>query len=79
MKAKNISRYTYQKTAFQGWRLCISRSGNVFTRYFSDRQYKDCRSSFRAAITLRNRILAELKKPGADPSRVLSRERWTDA
>ena len=35
---KNLTRFTYETTAFQGWRLCISRGGKTFMRYFSDKQ-----------------------------------------
>ena len=63
MKAKNISRYTYKKTAFQGWRLSIMRNGAQFTEYFSDKQYNnDHKESFRAAKTVRDEILGALKK-----------------
>jgi len=34
---KNLTRFTYKTTAFQGWRLCIARGGASFTRYFSDK------------------------------------------
>ena len=39
MKSKrNLTRFTYETTAFHGWRLCISRGGATFRRYFSDKQ-----------------------------------------
>ena len=50
MKSKrNLTRFTYETTAFQGWRLCISRGGSTFTRYFSDRQYGGARKALAAA------------------------------
>jgi len=50
MKSKrNLTRFTYETTAFQGWRLCISRGGTTFTRYFSDRQYGGARKALQAA------------------------------
>ncbi|MBQ3217781.1 MAG: hypothetical protein IJB33_02785 [Akkermansia sp.] len=67
MRAKNISRYTYKKTAFQGWRLALRRQGKQFVKYFADRQYEDCTAAFKAAVALRNAILKELKK-GTDPA-----------
>lgn len=67
MRAKNISRYTYKKTAFQGWRLALRRQGKQFVKYFADRQYEDSTAAFKAAVALRNEILKELKK-GAEPS-----------
>ena len=36
---KNLTRFTYETTAFQGWRLAISRGGTAFTKYFSDKAY----------------------------------------
>ena len=36
---KNLTRFTYETAAFQGWRLCISRSGTTFTRYFPDKHF----------------------------------------
>lgn len=50
MKSKrNLTRFTYESTAFQGWRLCISRGGATFTKYFSDKQYGGGRKSLEAA------------------------------
>ena len=36
---RNLTRFTYETTAFRGWRLCLSRAGTTFTRYFSDKKY----------------------------------------
>lgn len=36
---KNLTRFTYENTAFQGWRVCISRNGKTFVKYFSDKRY----------------------------------------
>ena len=59
MKSKrNLTRFTYETTAFQGWRLCISRSGSTFTRYFSDKQCGGPRKALKAAEAK----LAELKE-----------------
>jgi hypothetical protein len=59
MKSKrNLTRFTYETTAFQGWRLCISRGGTTFTRYFSDREFGGARKSLTAAEAK----LAELRK-----------------
>ncbi|MGE9271275.1 MAG: hypothetical protein ACQKBU_10770 [Verrucomicrobiales bacterium] len=49
MKSKrNLTRFTYESTAFQGWRLCISRGGSTFTKYFSDKQYGGARKALEA-------------------------------
>ena len=59
MKSKrNLTRFTYETTAFQGWRLCISRGGTTFTRYFSDRQH----GGPRKALTAAEKRLAELRE-----------------
>lgn len=58
MKSKrNLTRFTYEHTAFQGWRLCISRGGRTFTKYFSDKQYGGGRKALNAAEA----ALAEVK------------------
>lgn len=46
---KNLTRFTYETAAFQGWRLSISRAGTAFTKYFSDKQYGGEKKSLAAA------------------------------
>ena len=46
---KNLTRFTYEHTAFQGWRLCIARKGKVFIKYFSDKQFGGPRKALKAA------------------------------
>ena len=46
---KNLTRFTYENSAFEGWRLCISRAGTTFTRYFPDRKLGGARKSLKAA------------------------------
>lgn len=46
---KNLTRFTYETSAFQGWRLAISRKSAAFTKYFSDKVYGDEAKSFAAA------------------------------
>lgn len=58
MKNKNITRYTYENTDFQGWRVSIQRCGRIITRYFSDLQYGSENESFQEAIDYRDRIIA---------------------
>ncbi|MBT8044510.1 MAG: hypothetical protein KJO79_06115 [Verrucomicrobiae bacterium] len=55
---KNLTRFTYETTAFQGWRLCLSRAGSTFTKYFSDKKYGGERKALKAATT----ALDELKE-----------------
>jgi hypothetical protein len=50
MKSKrNLTRFTYDTTAFQGWRLCLSRAGTTFTKYFSDKKYGGPKRSLTSA------------------------------
>lgn len=59
MKSKrNLTRFTYETTAFQGWRLCLSRAGTTFTKYFSDKKYGGPKKSLGSA----ERALADLKQ-----------------
>ena len=52
MKSKrNLTRFTYDTTAFQGWRLCLSRAGTTFTKYFSDKKYGGPKKSLSSAET----------------------------
>lgn len=54
---KNLTRFTYESAAFEGWRLCISRGGTTFTKYFPDKKFGGARKSLDAA----EKALAELK------------------
>ncbi len=55
---KNLTRFTYNTTAFQGWRLCLSKRGTTFTKYYSDKQHGGQRKALKAASC----ALAELKE-----------------
>jgi hypothetical protein len=58
MKSKrNLTRFTYETAAFEGWRLCISRAGTTFTKYFPDKKFGSGKKSLAAA----EKTLAELK------------------
>jgi hypothetical protein len=54
---KNLTRFTYETTAFEGWRLCVSRAGTTFTKYFSDKNYGSASESLRAAEQARTKLL----------------------
>ena len=73
MTQRNITRYTYETTSFQGWRLSICRKWNQFTKYFSDRQYGSEEAAFKAAIEMRDRIYDALKQKPDDPRAVFER------
>ncbi len=70
MTQRNITRYTYETTSFQGWRLSICRRWNQFTKYFSDRQYGSEEEAFKAALEMRDRIFSELQRHPEDPRAV---------
>ena len=57
---KNLTRYTRDKTSFQGWRVCISRQGTMFTRYIPDRVYGGEEGAKAAALALRDEVLAAI-------------------
>jgi hypothetical protein len=58
MKSKrNLTRFTYESAAFEGWRLCISRAGSTFTKYYPDKKFGGGKKSLAAA----EKVLAELK------------------
>ncbi len=46
---KNLTRFTYETAAFEGWRLSISRAGTTFTKYFPDKKYEGGVKSLEAA------------------------------
>lgn len=54
---KNLTRFTYESAAFEGWRLCISRAGTTFTRYFPDKKFGGGKKSLAAA----EKALTDLK------------------
>ena len=54
---KNLTRFTYETAAFEGWRLCLSRAGTTFTRYFPDKKFGGGKKSLAVA----EKTLADLK------------------
>jgi hypothetical protein len=46
---KNLTRFTYETSAFQGWRLSVSSKGANFTKYFSDKQHGGEEKAFAVA------------------------------
>lgn len=57
---KNITRYTYDKTSFQGWRLCLSRKKKLYVKYFADRAFGSAEASLEEARRVRACITADL-------------------
>lgn len=66
MKSKrNLTRFTYETAAFEGWRLCISRAGTTFTKYFPDKKYGGGRKSLvvaEAALAAIRNVLEGAKR-----------------
>lgn len=73
MTHRNITRYTYETTSFQGWRLSICRKWNQFTKYFSDRQYGTEEAALQAAMEMRDQIYAALRQTPENPRAVFER------
>lgn len=66
---KNITRFTYDFTSFQGWRVTLCRQQKHFTRYFSDKQYGSAQSSLLAAMEVLERVKEHLRLYPNDPER----------
>lgn len=66
---KNITRFTYEFTSFQGYRVTLCRNQVHFTRYFSDKQYGGQDAALKAAMETRERVLASLRKYPDDPAK----------
>lgn len=66
---KNITRFTYEFTSFQGWRVTLCRKQKHFTRYFSDKQYGSPEAALSAAVEVLDRVKEHLKIYPNDPAR----------
>ena len=64
---RNITRFTYEFTSFQGWRVTLCRNQVHFTRYFSDKQYGGEKPALAAALTVRNRLMELLRMHPNNP------------
>ncbi|HIX19938.1 MAG TPA: hypothetical protein H9862_04955 [Candidatus Akkermansia intestinigallinarum] len=73
---KNLTRYTREKTSFQGWRVCISRQGLMFTKYFADHAFGGEEGSLAAARQLRDEIINKLKEAPAREVLPIYQERY---
>ncbi len=67
-KYRNLTRYTRDRTSFQGWRVCICRQRAMFTQYIPDSAYHNSEENSEiAARALRDEILEALKtRPAED-------------
>lgn len=68
---RNITRFTYDYSGFQGWRLSICRHHFKYTRYFSDREYGGEQAALAAAKSEREIVYARLAEFPFEPKRVL--------
>lgn len=59
---RNITRYTYSDSSFQGWRLSMCRHHAVWHAYFSDREYGGEEKAKAAAERVRARALELLEE-----------------
>ena len=69
MKEKYITRYEADKGqsyTFLGWRLCITRRGERFVKYFSDLKYGSADSSLAAAVQMRDAMIQTMEKGVVD-------------
>ncbi|HIX20571.1 MAG TPA: hypothetical protein H9862_08240 [Candidatus Akkermansia intestinigallinarum] len=71
-RLRNITRFTYEFTSFQGWRLTLCRHQMHFTRYFSDRQYGGESQALEAALAAREHVLALLRSFPDEPQRAFA-------
>ena len=69
---RNITRFTYEFTSFQGWRVTLCRNQMHFTRYFSDKQYGGEAESLAAAMETREKVLAALRRYPQNPELAIS-------
>lgn len=58
----NLTRFSYESTGFKGWRVSVTRHGEVFTRYFSDLKLGSMKKSQEAAQKCLAAFSAKLDK-----------------
>ncbi|MDO5471013.1 MAG: hypothetical protein Q4F38_06895 [Akkermansia sp.] len=77
-KEKHITRYGQERGSgytFKGWRLCLTRGGERFVRYFSDLKYGSSEASLAAAVAMRDIMLNELATEDAQSEEIFRRYR----
>ncbi|MBR5878731.1 MAG: hypothetical protein IKY91_04205 [Akkermansia sp.] len=74
MNNKNLTRYTYENTDFQGWRVSIQRCGRIITRYFSDMQYGSEEESRAAAVEYRDAVFSDMQAHRNDLAEFMDHE-----
>lgn len=77
-REKYITRYGQEKGqgyTFKGWRLCITRHGERFVRYFSDLKSGGAETGLAEAVKMRDEILGELVATPANYMEIFKRYR----
>lgn len=59
---RNITRFAYESTGFNGWRVSITRFGESFTQYFSDKKCGGAKKSLVKAEACREWLDQRLNK-----------------
>ena len=75
---KNITRYGQEREqgyTFKGWRLCITRGGERFVRYFSDLKCGGAEKALEQAIAMRESMLVELADSASNSHEIFNRYR----
>lgn len=75
MNLRHITRFTYEFTNFQGWRVAISRQGTTLARYFSDKQYGSPEQAREHALAFRDMVLEEINRDPAKTRDILYKYR----
>ena len=75
MNLRHITRFTYEFTNFQGWRVAISRQGTTLARYFSDKQFGREELAREQALAFRDKVLAEINSNPAQTRDILYKYR----
>ncbi|MBQ2379787.1 MAG: hypothetical protein II295_05270 [Akkermansia sp.] len=77
-KEKNITRFSKENGkayTFRGWRLCITRNGERFVRYFSELKCGGADGALAQAVAMRDEMLRELQVDGTDSAELFRRYR----
>lgn len=75
---KHITRYGLEQGqgyTFKGWRLCITRGGERFVRYFSDLKCGGAEKALEQAIEMRESMLEELADAASNSHEIFNRYR----
>lgn len=81
-KERYITRYDAgkgQSYTFRGWRLCVTRNGERFVRYFSDLKSGGEGKALEKAKSMRDLLLAALEREPEDVKSVFMEFRRLEA